>query len=95
MSEEIRAVRVALGQFAQHFAAEEPLQWGMVVGPKTFRESDVNNLVLVSDISPFDAFLDNFKGHWKAGTSALDLNNFPSEHCVSQHCSGMDVVEYP
>ena len=69
MSEEIRAVRVALGQFAQHFAAEEPLQWGMVVGPKTFRESDVNNLVLVSDISPFDAFLDNFSS---LGSSGMD-----------------------
>ena len=69
MTEEIRAVRVALGQFAQHFAAEEPLQWGMVVGPKTFRESDINNLVLVSDISPFDQFLDNFSN---LGSSGMD-----------------------
>ena len=69
MSEEIRAVRVALGQFAQQFAAEDPLQWGMVIGPKTFENSDNENLVLVSDISPFDEFLDNFSN---LGSSGMD-----------------------
>ena len=69
MSEEIRAVRVALGQFAQHFAAEDPLQWGMAVGPKTFRETDDEFLVLVSDISPFEQFMNNFTD---LGTNGMD-----------------------
>ena len=69
MSDEIRAVRVALGQFAQQFAAEDPLQWGMLVGPKTFPETDDEFLVLVSDISPFDQFLINFND---LGTTGMD-----------------------
>ena len=60
MSEEIRAVRTALNSFAQQFAAEEPLQWGLAIAPQSFRDQDQESLVLVSDISPFDQFLNNF-----------------------------------
>mgnify|MGYP001217001046 CR=1 FL=1 len=59
MDDEINAVRVALNQFAQQFAAEEALQWGLIIGPReAFDETEV--LVKVSDISPFEDFLQQF-----------------------------------
>lgn len=61
MDQEIEAVKIALNRFATHFAAEEPLQWGLIVGPKEApRGSDDELLVLVSDIAPFDQFLASF-----------------------------------
>ena len=60
MDQEIEAVKIALNRFATHFAAEEPLQWGLVVGPKEAPQGDDELLVLVSDISPFDQFLASF-----------------------------------
>jgi hypothetical protein len=60
MDQEIEAVRIALNRFATHFAAEEPLQWGLVIGPKQFPGSRDEILVLVSDIAPFDQFLAAF-----------------------------------
>ena len=59
MDEEINAVRVALNQFAQQFAAEEALQWGLIIGPRESR-SDTELLIKVSDISPFENFLQQF-----------------------------------
>ena len=59
MADEIDAVKVALNRFSQHFAAEEPLQWGLIVGPKQLVQFD-ETLVLVSDISPFEQFLAAF-----------------------------------
>ena len=62
MDEEINAVRVALNQFAQQFSAEEALQWGLIVGPKEqtpgFNSPEL--LIRVSDISPFEDFLQDF-----------------------------------
>tara|TARA_Y100001970_G_scaffold251455_1_gene324322 strand:- start:31490 stop:33766 length:2277 start_codon:yes stop_codon:yes gene_type:complete len=60
MDQEIEAVRIALNRFATHFAAEEPLQWGLIVAPKEAPRGDDELLVLVSDISPFDQFLAAF-----------------------------------
>ena len=60
MDDEIEAVKIALNRFATHFAAEEPLQWGLIIGPKEFVEDEDETLVLVSDISPFDQFLASF-----------------------------------
>jgi len=60
MDDEIAAVKIALNRFATHFAAEEPLQWGLVIGPKRFEEDGTEYLVKVSDISPFDQFLAAF-----------------------------------
>ena len=60
MDQEIEAVKIALNRFATHFAAEEPLQWGLIVGPKEAPRGDDELLVLVSDISPFDRFLAAF-----------------------------------
>ena len=60
MDDEIEAVKIALNRFATHFAAEDPLQWGLVIGPKEFAGSGDETLVLVSDISPFDQFLAAF-----------------------------------
>ena len=60
MDTEIAAVRVALNQFAQQFAAEEALQWGLIIGPKEYDGRDFEWLVKVSDIMPFDQFLQDF-----------------------------------
>lgn len=60
MDDEIEAVKIALNRFATHFAAEEPLQWGLIIGPKEFVEDGDETLVLVSDISPFEQFLASF-----------------------------------
>ena len=62
MDDEINAVKVALNQFAQQFSAEEALQWGLIVGPKEpeQRMGDLELLVKVSDISPFEDFLAQF-----------------------------------
>ena len=60
MDDEIEAVKIALNRFATHFAAEEPLQWGLIIGPKEFEEDGNEYLVKVSDISPFDQFLAAF-----------------------------------
>jgi hypothetical protein len=60
MDDQIEAVKIALNRFAAHFAAEEPLQWGLIIGPKEFVEDEGEFLVKVSDISPFDQFLAEF-----------------------------------
>lgn len=74
MDEEIAAVRVALNQFAQQFAAEEALQWGLIVGPKEsstgFGDSEL--LIKVADISPFDEFLQSFA---VLGNEGMDTAN--------------------
>jgi len=67
MDDQIGAVKVALNRFATHFAAEEPLQWGLVIGPKELVEDGDETLVLVSDISPFDQFLNSFAALGSAG----------------------------
>ena len=73
MDDEIEAVKIALNRFATHFAAEEPLQWGLIIGPKEFQEArDVETLVLVSDISPFDQFLNSFSA---LGNEGMDTGN--------------------
>lgn len=74
MDEEIAAVRVALNQFAQQFAAEEALQWGLIVGPKEssggFGGPEL--LVKVSDIAPFDQFLQSFS---QLGNEGMDTGS--------------------
>jgi hypothetical protein len=72
MDDEIAAVKIALNRFATHFAAEEPLQWGLVVGPKEFEEDGDEYLVKVSDISPFDQFLASFAA---LGNEGMDTGN--------------------
>jgi len=62
MDDEINAVRIALNQFAQQFSAEDALHWGLIIGPKEFEEgyNTPEFLVKVSDISPFEDFLNQF-----------------------------------
>lgn len=60
MDDEIEAVKIALNRFSTHFRAEEPLQWGLVVGPKELIEDEDETLVLVSNIAPFEQFLASF-----------------------------------
>ena len=72
MDDEIEAVKIALNRFATHFAAEEPLQWGLVIGPKEFEEDGTEYLVKVSDITPFDQFLAAFAA---LGNEGMDTGN--------------------
>ncbi len=73
MRGEIRAITQALSRFGQHFAAEEAIHWGLIVGP--IRTPDPENLrsnlevlTLVSNISPFQQFFADF--------IALDVASF-------------------
>lgn len=75
MEEEINAVRVALNQFAQQFSAEEALQWGLIIGPRERTPGSpitVEQLVKVSDISPFEDFLQQFAALGQEGMDTGD-----------------------
>jgi hypothetical protein len=72
MDDQIGAVKIALNRFATHFAAEEPLQWGLVIGPKQFPGQQDEMLVLVSDIVPFDQFLAAFAA---LGSEGMDTGS--------------------
>lgn len=60
MDDEIEAVKIALNRFSAQFAAEQQLQWGLIVGPKESVPEGTELLVLVSNISPFEQFLAAF-----------------------------------
>ena len=73
MDEEINAVRIALNQFAQQFSAEDALQWGLVIGPKevTPNFNSPEFLYKVSDIAPFEDFLNAFA---RLGQDGMDTS---------------------
>tara|TARA_Y100000114_G_C11762242_1_gene330490 strand:+ start:156 stop:1265 length:1110 start_codon:yes stop_codon:yes gene_type:complete len=73
MDDEINAVRIALNQFAQQFSAEEALQWGLVIGPKELNPNfnAPEFLYKVSDISPFQDFLNAFA---RLGQEGMDTS---------------------
>ena len=62
MENYINAVRMAMNRFAQDFAAEDKLKWGLVVGPKAAVSPGGTQemLILQSDITEFDQFLTAF-----------------------------------
>ena len=61
MSAEIEAVLIALNEFAKNYSDEEVIQWGLIVGPRTPNDwGQLNYLDLVSDLSPFQDFMNNF-----------------------------------
>lgn len=72
MDDEIEAVRIALNQFAQQFAAEEALQWGLIIGPKETRPNDQEWLLKITDIAPFEDFLQAFAA---LGNEGMDTGN--------------------
>ena len=61
MENYINAVRMAMNRFAQSFAAEDKLKWGLIVGPKAgstnVRGMTTEVLLLESDISSLESFL--------------------------------------
>jgi hypothetical protein len=70
---EIRAVTQALSRFGQHFAAEQAIRWGLIIGPTRVMDpanprSELEVLTMVSNISPFQQFFADFV--------ALDTNEF-------------------
>ena len=60
MENYINAVRMAMNRFAQNFAAEDKLKWGLIVGPKLHPNGGTEMLILQSDITDFDQFLTAF-----------------------------------
>ena len=62
MENYINAVRMAMNRFAQDFAAEDKLKWGLIVGPKAAPGPGGTQemLILQSDIADFDDFLTAF-----------------------------------
>ena len=62
MENYINAVRMAMNRFAQDFAAEDKLKWGLIVGPKAAPGPGgiQEMLILQSDITEFDQFLTSF-----------------------------------
>lgn len=60
MDQEIEAVRIALNRFASQFAAEQQLQWGLIVGPRQLAGAPNESLDLVSNTAPFAQFLASF-----------------------------------
>lgn len=95
MDDEIAAVKIALNRFATHFAAEEPLQWGLIIGPKEFVEDGDEYLVKVSDIAPFDQFLAAFAA---LGNEGMDTGNemlLDAVYLAVQNISGNANVDIP
>ena len=65
MTAEIRAVTQALSRFGQHFAAEDAIHWGLIVGPTRADNPDhpgsnLEVLTMVSNISRFQQFFADF-----------------------------------
>ena len=62
MENYINAVRMAMNRFAQDFAAEDKLKWGLIVGPKAAPgpTGQQEMLILQSDITDFEDFLTAF-----------------------------------
>jgi len=73
----INAVRMAMGRFANQFAAEDKLKWGLITGPRVFADSNVGLgeppqfLRLETDITSFDEFISAFSsaGTFSTGSS--------------------------
>jgi hypothetical protein len=90
MSNNISAVLVALNQFAIQFQLEDALHWGLIVGPKKsnvlwdFKE----RLYLISNISPFVAFLNNFSALGNAGMDTGDEMLLDALYLSLQNISG-------
>jgi len=74
MGDEINAVLVALNQFASQFQLEDALHWGLIVGPRTdVTTGDTKEkLFLISDIAPFQDFLNGFAS---LGNEGMDTGN--------------------
>jgi hypothetical protein len=62
MHSEIEAVLLALNQFAKNYKDEEVIQWGLIIGPMVPNGYGGNNnyLKIVSDLAPFDQFMNMF-----------------------------------
>jgi len=95
MDDEIAAVKIALNRFATHFAAEEAMQWGLVIGPKEFDDDGDEYLVKVSDNSPFDQFLASFAALGNRGMDTGSEMLLDAVYFVVQNISGNANVSIP
>mgnify|MGYP001215593930 CR=1 FL=1 len=66
MDQEIDAVMAALSRFANQFAAEDAIHWGLIITPvENFNPNEflvTEHLVLISDILPFNDFFQRLNG---------------------------------
>lgn len=98
MDDEIAAVKIALNRFATHFAAEEPLQWGLIIGPKELDAREANgeeHLLKISDISPFDQFLAAFAALGNEGMDTGSEMLLDALYLAVQNISGAANVNIP
>lgn len=95
MDDEIAAVKIALNRFATHFAAEEPLQWGLIIGPKEFEANGEEHLLKISDISPFDQFLAAFAALGNEGMDTGSEMLLDALYLAVQNISGAANVNIP
>ena len=93
MDQEIEAVKIALNRFATHFAAEEPLQWGLIIAPKEFEEDGDEYLVKVSDIAPFEQFLAEFAALGNRGMDTGSEMLLDAVYLAVQNISGAANVD--
>lgn len=97
MDDEIAAVRIALNQFAQQFAAEEALQWGLIIGPKEL-EIGINSkewLIKVIDILPFEQFLQAFAALGNEGMDTGSEMLMDAIYLAIQNISGAAQFDLP
>tara|TARA_X000000950_G_scaffold288792_2_gene407425 strand:- start:6671 stop:8980 length:2310 start_codon:yes stop_codon:yes gene_type:complete len=97
MDDEIAAVRIALNQFAQQFAAEEALQWGLIIGPKELQQGFGSKewLFKVADIMPFDQFLQAFAALGNEGMDTGSEMLLDAIYLATQNISGAANFDIP
>lgn len=88
MSDEISAVLSSLNQFANHFALQDKLHWGLVVGPRQPSGDSSERLYLISDISPFQDFLTDFAGLGNLGMNTAHEMLLDALYFSLQNISG-------
>jgi len=88
MSDEISAVLTSLNQFANYFALQDKLHWGLVVGPRQVSGDSSERLYLISDISPFQDFLTDFAGLGNLGMNTAHEMLLDALYLSLQNISG-------
>jgi hypothetical protein len=74
----INAVRMAMSRFANQFAAEDKLKWGLITGPRVFVDPNIGNtgtpqyLQMETDITSFADFTAAFSGAGTFSTGSSD-----------------------
>ena len=88
MGDEIVAVLTALNQFAGHYALQDALHWGLIVGPRSMLGDPEQRLFMISDISPFPDFLASFAALGNQGMDTASEMLLDAIYLSLQNISG-------